>query len=241
MQIRNDTDTSISLYHDCLFKCGLSSADTNIYKFEDFIRNANNSQKKINSWIWRNTGEWEFDDSNYVDFPIATRDFQDGVADYSLPTDVERVDRCEIVLIDGSKRKLTLFDKSEIDISLDEFAGDKGEPLFYDLLGNSLILYPAPDVTKVQEDDGIELYFSREIDAFTTSDRTKEPGFVKNFHPIISLDSAIDWCNIHDQSKIAILSSERDTIKEELENFYGKRSRENRTQIRRKNNNNKYK
>lgn len=241
MQIRNDTDTFNSLYHDCLFKCGLSATDTNIYKFEDFVREANNSCSKIESWIWRNTGEWEYDDSNYTDFPIATRDLQDGVQDYSLPIDVERVDRCEITLIDGSKRKLTLFDKGQIDISLDEFAGEKGEPLFYDLLGNSLFLYPAPDLTKVQKDEGLELYFSRGIDKFLVTDTTKEPGFAKTFHQLVSLDAAIAWCNIHDQNKIPILSSERDTIKEELENFYGKRSRENRTQIKRKYNNNKRK
>ena len=57
----------------------------------------------------------------------------------------------------------------------------------------------------------------------------------------MSLDAAIAWCNITTNQKYPILSSERDTIKEQLENFYGKRSRENRTQIKRKYNNNKRK
>ena len=239
MQIRNDTIQSESLYHDCLFKCGLSSTDTLAYPVIDFIRNANNSYRKVNSWIWRNTGEWEFDDSNYENLPIATRDLVDNQSDYALPTDVEKIDRCEIKLISGDWMKLSIFDKGQTDISLSEFSGTKGVPEYYDLVGNSLILYPSPDLTKVTEDEGIQLYFSRDIDAFLETDTTKEPGFVSNFHELISIDAAIDWCNLHDQSKINILSSSRESIKEELENFYGRRSRESRVQIKRKNFNNK--
>lgn len=241
MQLRNNITQSNSLFHDCLFKCGLSSSETTAYPFADFVRNINNSSKKVNSWIWRNTGEWEFDDSNYDNLPIATRDLVDDRSDYALPLDVEKVDRCEIKLISGELRKLTLFDKGQTDYSLSEFAGTKGEPLFYDLIGNSLMLYPAPDLTKVTEDEGLQLYFSRNIDEFSESDTTKEPGFSSNFHEILSLDAAIVWCNIHDQSKLNTLSNEREIMKNDLEEFYGKRNREARTSIKRKYNINKHK
>lgn len=239
MQIRNDTIQSNSLYHDCLFKCGLSPTDTLAYQFKDFIRSANNSCRKINSWIWRNTGEWEYDDINYDNLPIATRDLVDNQTDYALPTDVERVDRCEILDIDGNWHKLSIFDKGQTDYSISEFAGTKGLPQYYDLVGNSLMLYPAPDVTKVTADEGLQLYFSRDIDVFLETDTIKEPGFVSTFHELVSLDAAIDWCNLHDQSKINVLSNARETIKKDLENFYGQRSRESRVQIKRKNFNNK--
>lgn len=241
MQIRNNTIQSQSLYHSCLFKCGLASDDTTAYPFKDFVREANDSLRKVNSWIWNNTGEWEYDDSNYDNFPIATRDLVDNQADYSLPLNVEKVDRCEILLKSGEWKKLSIFDKGQTDFAMSEFAGTKGEPIFYDLMGNSLILLPSPDLTKVEENQGLQLYFSREISEFSETDTTKEPGFAKNFHNIIALDAAISWCNIHDQSKLNQLYSEREVLKNNLEEFYSKRSRESRTSIRRKYNNNKRK
>ena len=75
MQIRNDTIQSQSLYHSCLFKCGLASDDTTAYPFKDFVREANDSLRKVNSWIWNNTGEWEYDDSNYNDFSNSNKKF----------------------------------------------------------------------------------------------------------------------------------------------------------------------
>ena len=64
-------------------------------------------------------------------------------------------------LVEGEWKKLSIFDKGQTDFAISEFAGTKGEPLFYDLMGNSLILLPAPDLTKVEENQGLQLYFSR--------------------------------------------------------------------------------
>ena len=87
-------------------------------------------------------------------FPIATRNLVDNQADYALPLNVEKVDRCEILLKSGEWKKLSLFDKGQTDFAISEFAGTKGEPIFYDLMGNLIFFHTRPKV----EENGLQLF-----------------------------------------------------------------------------------
>ena len=69
MQFNNTTNQYLSLYHNTLFNLGIDRSDTTTYPIEDFTRSANNWYRRVNSWIWQVTGEWEYDDSNYTNLP----------------------------------------------------------------------------------------------------------------------------------------------------------------------------
>lgn len=241
MQIYNTSAPQNSIYHDCLFKLGIVRTDTTQYPLADFIRSANNWYRRVNSWIWNVSGEWEYDDSNFIDFPIATTTIVDEQQDYELPSTAQKIDRIEIKDINGDWYKLKPFNKEMTDTAMSEFYETAGKPVYYDLVGRSIILYPKPSTDEVTASAGLKAYFSRDIDEFTTSDTVQAPGFVENFHEIISIGAAIDYSNTYDQTRLNILLSNLEKLKEELEQFYGSRHRELRPQIKRKYNNNKRK
>lgn len=239
----NGTDDYKSLYKDALFKLGISRSDTTQYPLADFIRSANNWYRRCNSWIWNATGEWEYDDSNYTDFAIATCNLETTSGseqqDYELPSTAQKIDRVEIKDSNGDWYKLKPINKEEVQSAMSEFYETPGKPIYYDLVGRSVFLYPKPSASDVTSTAGLKVYFTRDIDEFTTADTTQAPGFVENFHEIISIGAAIDYSNTYDQTRLNVLLSNLDKLKTEMEQFYGSRARELRPQIRRKYNTNK--
>lgn len=243
MQFNSVSTPSNSLYHDCLFKLGIDRTDTTTYPIADFTRSANNWYRRVNSWIWKATGEWEYDDSNYTDLPIATTTLVDGQQDYGIPSTAQKIDRIEVLDAAGDGHKLTPIDKSQYpNTAMTELEETDGLPQMYDMVGNSIMLYPAPATASVTESAGLRIYFTREISEFLVTDTTKEAGFVDNFHEIISIGSALDFSTIvGDQNKVNELKTNLNKLQEELQQFYGSRERELKPRIRRKYNNNKRK
>jgi len=230
-----DTDLENSLYHDCLFRLGIGSSDTTTYPFDpDFVRNANIWYRKVNSWIWRVTGTWEYDDSNFSDLPIATRTLVDGQQDYEIPSSAQKIDRVEVLDSDGNYRRLTPIDKSQIKSqSMSEYFETAGLPIKYDLIGRSIFLYPKPSSDNVTLAAGLKVYFSRDIDPFDPDDddgsdvdHKREPGFVSNFHPLLSMGPALDYARVYMPDKVAQLASEIGQMKKNLEEFYSDRHRD---------------
>ena len=239
MQFYNASTPSISLYHDCLFRLGIDRTDTSIYPIADFTRAANNWYADVNTWIWQASGEWDYDDTNYIDLPIATADLVNNQQDYSLPTNIQKIDRVEVKDVSGDWHKLIPIDQSELPTTaLTEFEEDAGLPIYYDVSGNSLMLYPKPATASVTISQGLKLYFSREIDKFTVSDTTKEAGFLENFHKLISIGSALDFPAISSEVYTK-LSNLIEGGKKDIKQFYGTRNRELKPRINFKYNKNK--
>ena len=196
MKIRTSSNTDQSLYHDCLFLLGLGVTDTTTYPTNDFIRSANEWNRKAVTWIWQSQGDWDYDDSNYTDLPIATTTLVDGQQDYALPSTAFEIERVEILDKDGEYVLISPIDKTWVkDESMTEFEGTNGMPKYYDLVANSIFLYPAPSTDDVTAVAGIKIYFRRGIDTFSITDTATTPGFQENFHRICSVGPAMDWCN----------------------------------------------
>jgi len=227
MQFNNSTDTYLSLYHNTLFNLGIDRTDTTTYPIADFTRNANNWYRRVNSWIWQVTGEWEYDDSNYTNLPEATADLVAGQRDYELPSTAQKIDRVEVLDNSGNSQKLEAIDKSQITISMDEFCKTAGMPKYYDVLGRSLLLYPAPSSSNTTLSNGIKLYFSRDIDEFQTTDTSASPGFIEDFHEMISVGAAIDFAQtVGDYNRSTTLDSRLKSLKEDLVKYYGSNQRD---------------
>ncbi len=241
MYLYDTTNTYLSLYHDTLFKLGISRTNTTQYPLADFVRSVNNWSRRVDSWIWKNTGEWEYDDSNYANLPFATTTVVDKQYDYQLPSTAKKVDRVEMKDINGNWYKLKPFNKEMTETAMSEFYETAGKPIYYDLVGMSILLYPKPDTAQITATAGLKCYFSRDIVEFTLTDTTASPGFDDNFHELLSIGAAIDYSNVIDQGRLTILNKQLESLKEELEQFYGSRHRELRPQIKRKYNKNKHK
>jgi hypothetical protein len=231
MQINNSSSKSTSLYHDSLFHLGINRSDTTQYPVEDFIRNANGWYEEINAWIWEATGDWEYDDSNYTTLPIATGNLVDAQADYELPSTAQKIDRVEVKDNSGNWSRLNPIDKSQVGSAMDEFLETNGLPVYYDLVGDSMILYPTPATANITATSGLKVYFSRDVQAFNATSTTTVPSFNKNFHRLISYGAALDFASVVGSDKVTYLTNQIARMKEELQSFYGSRHRDFKTKI----------
>jgi len=230
----NDTTTRTGLIQDCETLLGMSagdiSGDTTLLK--DFTRLINARYRQVNSWIWQASGSWEYDDSNYTDLPVATTDIVDEQQDYELPSTAQKIDRVEIKDTNGEWVTLKAIDKSMVQDALAEFYETPGIPKYYDLVGRSILLYPKPDTAQVGVDDALKVYFSRDIQEFSYTDTSTEPGFVSDYHRLLSLGAALDFAisrNMRD--RIPYLREQLEQLKNDLQQFYGFRHRDLKPRI----------
>lgn len=194
MKFSDSSDKGNSLYHYSLFLLGLSETDTVSFPIASFTRSVNSWFRKLVFLIWKNTSTWEFDDINYPTQPIATTDLAADQQDYSLPTTALDVQRVEVLDSSGNYQVLKQFNKSEIeDQALTEYYETAGMPTYYDVLGNSLFLYPKPALGSVTLSSGLKLYLARDVYAFVSTDTDKEPGIQASFHPYMAYGSAFDY------------------------------------------------
>ncbi len=218
-----NTSTETSLIHDITFWTG---ADTASYPISHRTRNINEWYKGVNQLIWESDRSWQYDDSGYNTLPIAETDLVDSQTDYTKPSDAQRVMRVEVKDKDGNWRKLDYIDESDIYQNYDEVVGsEKAFPVVYDLMGQSILLGPAPDGDEVTTTSGLKVHVSRQIQGFSTDDTNTSPGFVEDFHRILSLGAAHDYLVKEDasQGKINRIKGEINGYREAMRKFYGGR------------------
>jgi hypothetical protein len=231
----NDTSSKSGIIQYCEVLLGMDDGEIsgNTTLLKQFTMMINAWYRRVNSWIWEATGTWEYDDSNYVDFPVATTDLVDGQQDYELPSNAQKIMRVEVLDSNGNYVKLRQFDESQvIDSAVSEFYKTAGLPIFYDVKGFSVLLYPKPSQDRTTLSDGLKVYFSRDISEFSPTDTTKEPGFANSFHRILPLGASFDYAMANEMfNKANYLKGELRDMVQELKNFYGTRNREVLTKI----------
>ena len=172
-----------------------ASSNSNSYPIADITRNSNTALDTAVSLILFADEKWDFDSSNSTDFPIGTTNLLSGQNDYEFDDDFLVIKSIEIQDSAGNWKKLKPIDNLTLDEqeSMSTLTENTGTPEYYDKVGNSFFLIPTPNYNRrlVEEGEaGIKVYFQRNIDYFTTTDTTKEPGFAKHLHKYIPLYNA---------------------------------------------------
>lgn len=86
------------------------------------------------------------------------------------------------------------------------------------------MLYPTPNYSSTA---GLRAYFKRDASYFAVTDTTKEPGFNPQFHRLLSLGAASDYCLFSGMNnKLTTLQGEIAKLEEGLTNFYASRSKD---------------
>lgn len=183
----NDSSTSLGIVQDTYFE---ASANSTSYPIADLTRNANNALDNVVALILGADGRWQFDSTNATDLPIGTTGLVSGQQDYSFDTEYLVIKSIECSDSLGKWHKLIPIDNYDEDIALSQFETDNGIPKYYDKMGESILLYPAPNYSIAPTDSpagGLRAYFQRNIDYFVAGDTTKKPGFAEHLHKYISL------------------------------------------------------
>jgi len=194
------------------------------YPLADKARAINEYLKSVNTLIWEASAKWEYDDSNHSDLPVATANLVAGQQDYTLPEAMQKLIRVSVKDNDGNAILLTPLDQSDISGAMSEYRETDGLPRSYDLIGRSLMLYPAPAAADVTLVEGLSVYVSREVEQFVATDTTDEPGFNEDFHRILSIGAAFDYAVANNMTeRINDLRNALEEYKTRLQTFYGGR------------------
>ena len=212
---------------DIDFLCGSTSAS---YPLVDKTRNVNISYNDVARLVWESAGGWQYDDTNATTLPIATATLVHSQQDYSLPSTAQRLERVEVKDSVGNWHKVEYMDVHDITIASNEYKESDGLPVYYDILGRSILLYPAPHSASVTLTNGLQIYVNRNVTEFPTTATTTEPGFAIPFHRILSYAAAIDF--IQDENQRRHLIIQKDRLEKGMVRFYSKRPVEGKSQIK---------
>lgn len=222
----NEATYNTGICQDIDFLC---LTNTSSYPLKDKARNCNRWYRQALVWIWDACKDWDFDDGQQTDLPIATTTIVNNQQDYSLPTTALRIRRVEVLDSEGDYRIIEPIDEDEIEEALTEFRETAGLPQFYRLVGSSVFLYPKPDTAEVTAAAGLKFYFDRDIVELKYTNTDEEPGFAAPFHRILSYGAAYDY--EQDLTKKSFFKAQIAELKEELVNFYSGRDRSYKSRI----------
>ena len=227
----NSEANSDDLVSDAKFWCGIDSSDTTTYAAADMARNANRGLDSVVSLIFKSDNGWDWDDTNYADLPMGTTTLVDGQSDYSIPVTHLRILKLRVKDSTGTYK--TIEPATMKTLPDDILTATAGMPRYYVKVANSIFLYPKPSTSFVTATAGLEVQFQRGGSYFVVGDTTKTPGFASQFHRLISLHMALDYCDINDLDKRAAKIRNAITkMENELVEFYSDRARDEQTSIR---------
>ena len=229
----SNTSTKDGILQDCefwLFASNYGQITGNADLLATFTALSNRALDSVTTAILEADDRWQWDDTNYTDYPIGHTDLVQSQKDYVLSVSHLKITRVECMDAQGTWFKLLPIDLIDIKTARDEFAKSDGIPIYYDKLATSLFLYPASSYNST---GGLRVYYQREPSYFLSSDTTKQPGFTTLAHRLVSLKACYDYSvanNLTD--KITVLNTEIMKKDLELRNFYGKRNKDEVLKLR---------
>jgi len=136
------------------------------YSYIDKARNMNTWYRKVVSWIREAPSDWQYDDSNLTTLPVYTANLVATAGseqqDYELDSVAQAIERVEVLDADGNYQKLIPMDEPDIrNEAMSEFNETPGMPIYYDLKGRSVILYPKPGAGYVTTTAGLKIYVKK--------------------------------------------------------------------------------
>lgn len=224
----NTVTSAPSLIEDIDFLVGTNATT---YPLADKLRNVNAYNYEVVTEILKAQSNWEFDDTNATDFPIATRNLVASQKDYGLPGGFLKLIRVEVKDSAGNFQKLSQFDETQVAQALSEFHANDGMPVGYREIGDSIELYPSPSASDTTLTAGLKCYYQRSLDEFTNADSSASPGFAAPFHRILSVGAAYEYAVVNQMAIARDLKLKLEELKANLRQFYSSRNREVRSKL----------
>lgn len=185
--------------------------------------------------ILKADGRWQFDDSNYTDYPILLTNLKSGQRDYPFVSDqngnlileIQRV----FVKVSSTAPYLEMqpvdvqSSQEGIISNLEDGRNVQGTPFQYDLTATGIFLdyVPSADVT-----DGIKIYVSREGFYFVVGDTTRKPGFGGLYHEYCVLEPAYRYARANSLKNQETLKRDTLELEKQITEFYSRRDQHTR-------------
>jgi len=221
----------------CQLLDDLCDTDDTSYPRVKKTRDINLAYERVVGKLINADGSWEFDDTNYSDFPIGTYTLTEGQAKYSFNDKFLQIMEVQVKDSNGDWHILQPISQREYsdETPLEEAFEDNGLPEYYDKISDDTIkLFPAPSEDDVTLTNGLKIKFKRTASTFTvasdTSEDTTEPGFAIN-HEILAYMAAIPYCMKYKKDRVPLYKKTADEMMKELLDHYGQREKDVRKKL----------
>lgn len=233
--IYSDTSTYQGILQECesiVFSSNYGTITNGTVNLATFTRYANQALDHVTNTILTVDNRWQYDDTTYTDLPIGKTTLVNGQKDYSLSVTHMKILGVSVKDNSGLWVKLNPIDPNDMPMDRDEYMKTPGMPMFYDLLGNSIFLYPAPATANVTLTAGLKVYYQRVPNYFATTDTTKQPGFPSTFHRLVALWASYFYCQANNIDKIGAISDEIKKTENDLKEYYTRRNKDEKTRFK---------
>lgn len=224
----SDTSGLGGIVEDIDFLCDTNATS---YPLKDKARNVNRWLYRCVAWIMEASPMWEFDDTNQTTLPVARTNLVVGQQDYSLPSELLRVNK--VCILDENGNEAELFP-----LTFDQFKArtlttpTNARPSHYCIRGGSILIDPPAASAQVTTTNGLRLYLSRDIDLFASTDTTQEPGIPEVYHRILSLGASSDYWVKYDATKSNSMLAQIEAIRREAQKFSASRQEDVKPAVR---------
>ena len=159
-------------------------------KLKDFTARINQGVDRFYSIAFQYDSLWNFDDRNHGDLPIATTNIVSGQRDYLFDDELLMVTQVFAKDSNGVFHEiLPQDDKTDPNAYiLDDVSG---APTSYELVGNSIILNPAPNYAS---SGGLKVTFKRNGRKFSFGDGSVAIGLPSLFHGYLARFASFPYC-----------------------------------------------
>jgi len=198
------------------------------------LRNINTAYEKVVGILISLNTRWEFDDTNFTDFPRGVADLVASQHDYSFDTSHLAIESVEVMDASGDYYKLKPVNKADYSAALEELYDTAGKPEVYDKDGKSVLIYPAPSAAEVTATSGLRVNFRRTADLFTSAQvttGTKVPGFASPYHMILAYEAAMAFNLVYKPNRVPSLKALSDKMIEDMVEFHTKREKDEKSVI----------
>jgi hypothetical protein len=187
-------------------------------------------------------GAWEWDDTNQTDLPVGTGTLVEGQESYSFASEYLKIKRIKVKTVNGQWILLKQIDQRELEgegQAIETYFGltsgnpNKGLPEYYDILGDSIRLYPSPTSTVVTLTSGLKVEFVRTAVLFsvvgtdaspsTAADATA-PGLPSTYHVLLAYKAALPFCMTYKKDRVALYLNQIQKMETDLLKFYARRN-----------------
>lgn len=225
----SDTTNRLGLIQQLEDRTGTQSVTTSSFPLKTKTREINQALANFFVLAQMYSGNWKVDDTNHSGTPEHTINLVSGTRAYTFTTDsssneILAIDRVEITDSSGNTKRLQQLNRSVItDEGMSEFMETTGEPEFYDIVGKTVTVYPAPNYNAT---GGLKLFNERAGSYFADTDTTKVAGIPRVFHEYLVIRPAYFFCATKGLSQAKFLQIELAKMEEAIKEFYQTRAKD---------------
>lgn len=234
----------VQLYEKELgFPRGTVSGDAD--RLKEFTADANLTYDHFMEIAIPAGGTWQADDSNQTDYPIIKTNLVSGQRDYTFLADGSGnliLDIFKVMILPSATAteyiEVYPMDQQTELSGVDMESAQTGVPLRYDKTANGIFLDPKPSYNVT---NGLKVFINREAAYFTSGDTIKKPGVPGLFHDYFFKRPAQQYAarnslavaggRLRNGAFTGLLMEVMD-IEKNIERYFGKRARDERTIIR---------